>query len=159
MRFVTPKTESQQTLSALHRVRESLTRNRTMTINQIHGFLFEFGQLADRSNRHRAPAGRACSTLPAPRLVSILERLHVHSKYFSKQIVEIDKDIKMQLADDDLGQRLLSIPSVGPITASVLASEIRRIERVASDSLSALRRRASLVRDCVRRAYPRLRDE
>jgi transposase len=43
MRFVTPKTESQQTLSALHRVRESLTRARTKTINQIHGFLLEFG--------------------------------------------------------------------------------------------------------------------
>ncbi|MGF6757350.1 IS110 family transposase, partial [Paraburkholderia sp. GAS42] len=43
MRFVTPKSESQQTLSALHRVRESLIRDRTKTINQIHGFLLEFG--------------------------------------------------------------------------------------------------------------------
>ena len=43
MRFVTPKTESQQTLSALHRVRESLIRGRTKTTNQMHGFLLEFG--------------------------------------------------------------------------------------------------------------------
>jgi len=43
MRFVTPKTESQQTLSALHRVREALVRDRTGTGNQIHGFLLEFG--------------------------------------------------------------------------------------------------------------------
>ena len=43
MRFVTPKTESQQTLSALHRVRESLVRDRTKTSNQIHAFLLEFG--------------------------------------------------------------------------------------------------------------------
>jgi transposase len=43
MRFVTPKTESQQTLSALHRVRESLIRDRTKTVNQLHGFLLEFG--------------------------------------------------------------------------------------------------------------------
>ena len=33
MRFVTPKTQSQQTLSVLHRVRESLVRDRTKTIN------------------------------------------------------------------------------------------------------------------------------
>lgn len=43
MRFVTPKTEAQQTLSALHRVRESLVRDRTKTCNQIHAFLLEFG--------------------------------------------------------------------------------------------------------------------
>ncbi|TDV11143.1 transposase [Paraburkholderia caballeronis] len=43
MRFVTPKTKSQQTLSALHRVRESLIRDRTKTTNQMQGFLLEFG--------------------------------------------------------------------------------------------------------------------
>jgi transposase len=43
MRFVTPKTESQQTLSALHRARESLVHDRVKIINQIYGFLLEFG--------------------------------------------------------------------------------------------------------------------
>ena len=43
MRFVTPKTESQQTLSALHRVRDALVRDRTKATNRIHGFLLEFG--------------------------------------------------------------------------------------------------------------------
>jgi len=43
MRFVTTKAESQQTLSALHRLRESFVRDRTRTINQMHGLLLEFG--------------------------------------------------------------------------------------------------------------------
>lgn len=43
MRFVTPKNEAQQTLSALHRVRELLVRDRIKTSNQIHAFLLEFG--------------------------------------------------------------------------------------------------------------------
>src|SRR3981189_3472426 len=43
MRFVSPRTESQQTLSVLHRVRESMVRGRTRTVNQMHGFLLEFG--------------------------------------------------------------------------------------------------------------------
>jgi len=43
MRFVAPKTESQQTLSALHRVRDSLVHDRGRSTNQIHGFLLEFG--------------------------------------------------------------------------------------------------------------------
>jgi transposase len=125
MRFVTPKTESQQILSALHRVRESLVRDRTKTVNQIHAFLLEFG--------HSLPAGKAAIThLPAvlaehsfpPNLITIIERLHAHFKYLSEQIGETDREIARQLADNDLGQRLLTIPGIGPITASVLATEM-----------------------------------
>ncbi|VXC95983.1 transposase (fragment) [Burkholderia sp. 8Y] len=43
MRFVAVKTPEQQTLLALHRVRESLVAERTAASNQIHGFLLEFG--------------------------------------------------------------------------------------------------------------------
>src|SRR5262249_55429115 len=43
MRFVSPKTEEQQTLSAYHRVRESLVRERVKACNQIHAFMLEFG--------------------------------------------------------------------------------------------------------------------
>ncbi|WP_157638397.1 IS110 family transposase, partial [Burkholderia ubonensis] len=41
MRFVSPRNEAQQVVSALHRVREALVRERTGTINQIHAFLLE----------------------------------------------------------------------------------------------------------------------
>ena len=37
MRFVTPRTEPQQILSELHRVRESFVRDRVRTGNQVHG--------------------------------------------------------------------------------------------------------------------------
>ncbi len=43
MRFVSPKTEALQPPSVLHRLRESLVRDRTKTANQMHGFLLEFG--------------------------------------------------------------------------------------------------------------------
>ncbi|MBJ9698571.1 IS110 family RNA-guided transposase, partial [Burkholderia cenocepacia] len=125
MRFVTPKTESQQTLSALHRVRESLIRDRTKTVNQMHGFLLEFGISLPIGQAviTRLPAVLAEHSLP-PRLIAILERLHAHFKYLSEQISEIDKEMTRQLADDDLGQRLLTIPGVGTVTASVLAAEM-----------------------------------
>lgn len=125
MRFVTPKTESQQTLSALHRVRDSLVRDRVKAVNQMHGFLLEFGISLPVGNAviTRLAAVLAEHSLP-PRLVAILERLHTHFKYLSEQIGEIDKEMTRQLADDELGQRLLTIPGVGPITASVLAAEM-----------------------------------
>ncbi|WP_368378161.1 IS110 family transposase, partial [Shigella flexneri] len=37
MRFVQPRTETQQAIRALHRVRESLIRDKVKTTNQIHG--------------------------------------------------------------------------------------------------------------------------
>jgi transposase len=125
MRFVTPKTESQQTLSALHRVRESLVRDRTKTVSQMHGFLLEFGISlpVGKAVIKRLAAVLTEHSLPA-RLVSILERLHAHFKYLDEQIAEIGKEMTRQLADDDLGQRLLTIPGVGPVTASVLAAEM-----------------------------------
>lgn len=125
MRFVTPKTEAQQTLSALHRVRESLVRDRVKTSNQIHGFLLEFGISLPKG---KAVIKRLFSVLtehqlPA-RLVSTLNRLYTHYQYLDKQITEVEKDLSMQLAEDDLGQRLMTIPGVGPITASILVTEI-----------------------------------
>ncbi|MGF6736157.1 transposase [Paraburkholderia youngii] len=59
-----------------------------------------------------------------PRLVAILERPHAHFKYLTQQIGDIEKELDRQLAEDPVGQRLLTIPGVGPITASLLALEL-----------------------------------
>jgi transposase len=125
MRFVTPKTEVQQLLSMMHRMRESLVHDRTKVVNQMHGFLLEFGislpkgptmmkRLASILSEHELPI----------RLTVLLQRLHKHFSYLDEQIKEMDKELIGQLADDDLGSRLLSIPCVGPITASLLAAEM-----------------------------------
>ncbi|SPS03027.1 hypothetical protein CBM2634_U610004 [Cupriavidus taiwanensis] len=87
MRFVTPKTEAQRTLAALHRVREGLVRERTATVNRIHGILLEFGisLRIGMSVIERLPATLSEHTLP-PRLVQVLERLHTHFKYLDDQV-------------------------------------------------------------------------
>ena len=125
MRFVTPKTESQQTLSVLHRVRESLVRERTRTINQMHGFLLEFGISlpVGKAAVTRLPAVLAEQSLP-PAWLRSSSACTSTSSTLSEQIGEIDKEIARQLADDELGQRLMSIPGVGPVTASVLAAKM-----------------------------------
>ncbi|MDF3086301.1 IS110 family RNA-guided transposase [Burkholderia sola] len=129
MRFVTPKTESQQILSALHRVRDSLVRDRVKTANQLHGFLLEFGISlpVGQAVIKRLPAVLAEHALP-PRLVAILERLHGHFKYLSEQISEIDAEMARQLADDELGQCLLKSRRAcrGSDAASLRARRSRR---------------------------------
>lgn len=125
MRFVTPKNEAQQTLSVLHRLRESLIRDRTKTINQLHGFLLEFGISlpVGKAVIRRLSSVLAEHELPV-RLSALLQRLHEHFTYLDEQIKALDKDVAGQLNEDDLGSRLLTIPCVGPITASVLAAEM-----------------------------------
>ncbi|MGY2293769.1 IS110 family RNA-guided transposase [Pseudomonas sp. SDO528_S397] len=125
MRFVTPKTQSQQTLSVLHRMRESLVRDRTKTANQMHGFLLEFGVSLPKglAIMKRLASVLAEHELPV-RLTVLLQRLHDHFVYLDEQIKALDKELAGQLADDDLGSRLLSMPCVGPITASLLAVEM-----------------------------------
>ncbi|MGF6922571.1 transposase [Paraburkholderia sp. 40] len=111
MRFVAVKTPEQQTLLALHRVREALVAERTATANQIHGFLLEFGV--------SPPVGaRAIAKLPTllddvsqalpPRLVCILLRLHRRYGQLCDEIAQIEGELKLQLAEDEAGQRLLT---------------------------------------------------
>jgi transposase len=43
MRFVAVKSEGQQAILLLHRMREQLVKMRTMQVNQLRGLLYEFG--------------------------------------------------------------------------------------------------------------------
>jgi transposase len=127
MRFVTPRTESQQTISALHRVREMLVRERTAAINQIHGFLLEFGISLSKGPAiiKRLPAVLAEHEVELPtRLVALIERVRAHFKYLDEQVGEVERELGELVRQDERGQRLLEIPGIGPITASVLVVEL-----------------------------------
>ncbi|REG48700.1 transposase IS116/IS110/IS902 family protein [Paraburkholderia sp. BL6669N2] len=93
--------------------------------NPIHGFQLEFGGSLPKGE---AAVKRLASVLAEhplpPRLIAVLERLHAHIKYLNEELDEIREEVARQLASDDLGQRLLTIPGVGPVTASVLTAEM-----------------------------------
>jgi transposase len=124
MRFVEPRTEAQQLLAALHRMREGLVAERTATINRIHGILLEFGIVVplSRATLRALPDALATHDLP-PRLIQLMDRLHAHYRYLDQQVDELERDLTTQLREDKNAARLLSIPGIGAITASLLASE------------------------------------
>jgi len=127
MRFCSIKTEEQQTLSALHRVRDSLIGHRTVAINQIHGFLLEFGISLPigATALHRVPALLDDPQYPVPlRLKSVVMRLHRQIQQLNDEIKDIESDLKQQLKEDDAGNRLQSIPGIGPITASAVLADV-----------------------------------
>ncbi|MFD3227308.1 IS110 family RNA-guided transposase, partial [Rahnella aceris] len=125
MRFVTPRTEDQQAMSALHRVRDAIVRDRVKTTNQMHAFLLEFGISMPRGIAviRRLAAVLEEHELP-PYLARLLMRLHQHYAYLTEQIEELEQELKTHMADDDTAQRLLTIPGVGLITASLLATKL-----------------------------------
>jgi len=59
-----------------------------------------------------------------PRLIATLLRLHRRYGQLGNEIAEIETDLKAQLAEDEAAQRLLTIPGIGPITASSLIAVI-----------------------------------
>jgi transposase len=126
MHFVSPHTEAQQTLSALHRVHEALVRARTCTSNQVHAFLLEFGISlpVGIAAIKRLPAVLATHDELPPQLVDLLQSQLDHYRYLEDRIKQVERDIAKQLKVDDRGHRLLEIPGIGPITASALSIEL-----------------------------------
>ncbi|EPS9067501.1 IS110 family transposase [Providencia stuartii] len=125
MRFVQPRTEAQQAMRALHRVRESLIRDKVKTTNQMHAFLLEFGISMPKGIAviKRLSVVLAENDIP-PYLAQLLIRLQAHYLYLIEQITDIENELNQALSLDDAGQRLLTIPGIGPITASVLSSQL-----------------------------------
>jgi len=123
MRFVTTRTPEQQALGAMVRLRDSLVRQRNAVINQVHGFMLEFG--------FEYPKGRTTVTrlprmvseneehFPAM-LVSTLLRLYDEFTFLTLQIQDAEKEMEGYVKQDDRGRRLLEMPGVGLITASCL---------------------------------------
>ena len=124
MRFVTVKTEQQQTLAMLHRLRESRVGERTLTMNQIQAFLLEFGiSFPVGHAKMRQLLAHLVEVKLPPALHSLLEKQHAYYLSLCEQIRALEKDIATLLAQDENAQRLLAVPDVGPITASLIAAE------------------------------------
>lgn len=125
MRFVNPRTESQQAMHALHRVRESLVSDKVKTTNQIQAFLLEFGISAPKGPTliKRLAEIMETNNLP-PYMTSLLQKLREHYDHLVAQIKDLEIQLQLSLDEDETGQHLLSIPCIGPLTASLLSTQL-----------------------------------
>ncbi len=57
-------------------------------------------------------------------LSQLLLKLQQHYHYLVEQIKDLESQLKRKLDEDEVGQRLLSIPCVGTLTASTISTEI-----------------------------------
>ena len=126
MRFVAVKSEEQQALLALHRVRQSFVKDRTAHSNQIRGELAEFGLIVPvglSALRKRVPTLLEDPLLPAA-FGQLIQRLLDEVLHLDEQIKLLERDIVLWHRSSELSRRLAQIPGIGPLTASALLCSI-----------------------------------
>jgi transposase len=128
MRFVPVKTEAQQLVLSLHRVREGFVQARTAQGNRIRGLLAEFGLVVPQGMRSlfkALPVLIADETKPlATPLRSLLQRLYLDLRELDRQVAELEAAIVQGCRSNPVCQRLLKVRGVGPISASALEATL-----------------------------------
>lgn len=128
MRFVPVKTPAQQDLQALHRVRSGFVAQRTAGINQLRAFLLEYGLTIAPG----IPAvRRALPAILEDATNSLSDRMRALLHTLWQPLLDLDAKVKaLTLEIDTLAQhdptcrRLLTVPGVGPLTATALVAAI-----------------------------------
>jgi transposase len=127
-REVAVKTLEQQDIQMVHKVRQGYVDQRTALVNQIRGLLSERGIVLPQGiNQVRAhltgileDADNGLTALSRAVLADQYEKL----KQFDAEIKAMDQRINRLCKDNELSQRFLEVPGVGPITATMIASDI-----------------------------------
>lgn len=128
MRFVEPKTTEQQATLSVHRARDLIVRQRTQIINMVRGLLAEFGV--------NVPVGIqniiALAKKNGADLVSCIPEVaqEVIGNLFH-QLLALERRVRWYTAkistharQDIRAKRLLTIPGIGPITASAVVATV-----------------------------------
>lgn len=119
---VSVKTEAQQAVLALHRMRQQLVKFRTMQINSLRGLLTEYGEVMGRSRVALDKAiagvlGRLSERLPAV-LIDTLREQWNGLENLDRQIVEIERRLQEWMRQDEACKAIAAIPGVGLLTAT-----------------------------------------
>jgi transposase len=128
MRFVPIKNIEQQSVLALHRVRQGFIKARTAQANQIRGLLSEYGVIVPKGIgfiTSRVPELIEDATNELPGLFRrLVDRLLDQLRLLDKQVSEIEAQIKAWHREDEMSRKLEKVPGIGPITASALAATV-----------------------------------
>ena len=126
MRFVPHKTQDQSNIQALHRVRDRFVGARTATINQVRGLLAEYGITIRQGARYvRSQLPIILGDLDnglSDVIRGLLAVLYEHIASLDEQISKQDTALKEIAKNREDCQRLLQIPGVGILTATILVA-------------------------------------
>jgi transposase len=120
MRFVTVKSEEQQASAMVFRGRDLLVGQRTQIINALRGHMAEHGWVAPKGPSHIARLAELLEDEAAvpPGARPILKLLIEMVEELDRRIAELDREIARRAREDETARRLMTIPGIGPITAT-----------------------------------------
>ena len=123
MRFVPVKSEAQQASAAVFRARDLLVRQRTQLLNAVRGLLADHGWVAPKGLFHASAMfakieDPSCALPASARDVFLVMIASVRA--LDERIHLLDREIAKRAREDETARRLMTIPGVGPITATAL---------------------------------------
>ena len=128
MRFVPVKTADQQAAVLLHRGRERLVRQRTGLVNALRGHLAEFGVIAPQGLRNVGDLiaiVRADGDTRLPDVArQVLQVLANQIEQIEAAISALERQLLAWHKSNPVSQRLASIPGIGPIIATAIATTV-----------------------------------
>lgn len=122
VKAVAVKTEEQQAVLALHRMRQQLVKFRTMQSNGLRGLLTEYGEVmaVGRAALNRAMTEvltRLSDRLPAVLIDTLREQWEMLGK-LDLQIAEIERRLTAWMRQDQACMKIAAVPGVGLLTAT-----------------------------------------
>lgn len=133
MRFVPVKDEEQQAILTVHRARSLLVAERTALVNQVRGFLTEYGIVL--------PQGRSQVRSQLPRILEDAENAlpYLAREVFADQyarlceldrvILGYDRKIEALAKAQEETKRLMQLEGIGPLTATALVATVGDIRQ------------------------------
>lgn len=124
MRFVPIKSEEQQAAAMVFRGRDLLVRQRTQISNALRGHMTEYGWIAPKGLVHLEKLATLLADPAAlPEGVrSVCTVLLDNLAMLDRQIALLDKEILRRSREDAVARRLMTIPGIGPITATAITA-------------------------------------
>ncbi|MCF6443094.1 IS110 family transposase [Pseudoalteromonas luteoviolacea] len=127
IRFVPVKTEQQQAILILHRMRERVLASRTACINQTRSLLLEFGiHIPKAYSIFKRYIHELLSEAIQPVLRLMLLEVHEELDGYDKRVRLLDSLFRQTNAQNSSAEIMQSIPGIGPTIASAFSASIDR---------------------------------
>jgi len=126
MRTVAGKTEEQQAMLSLHRIRSTLIKFRTSQVNQLRGLLYEYG-ITIKNGRQAGLAeikqrlAELEQTLPGMLFDAVMGQLS-RLNGIDADLAGIERQIKNWQKQQEACRKIAEIPGVGVLTATALVA-------------------------------------
>ena len=126
LRFVPIKSAEQQATLTLHKTRDLLVKQRTMTVNALRSHLAEFGIIVAKGIGHVSDLLQLAETdarLPSVANASV-KALAQQIDAIDQSLDDLEKEIANAHSRSEMSQLLVEIPGVGKLTATVISASM-----------------------------------